>query len=259
MTSLLTRPGGNPKTAKGFELHGHAIALQHFAPAKQAGRPTVCPWATKACIRGCLDDSGRAAILKPGETTNNIKRARKWRTRLYYDWNERYFSLLNHELFLFERWCKRKGVPAAVRLNGTADIPWEETDVINDHSHIQFYDYTKGFERMMAFIDRGSDKSAWPSNYWLTFSRTEKNWHKCDTVLQFGGNVAVVVADDVKQRYLERGIYREPHLYDRGWDCVDGDTHDFLPARGGSKVLLLTPKGKKMKSDDSGFVVRTFT
>lgn len=258
MTSLLTRPGGNPKTAKGFDVHGHAIAIQHFAPAKSAGRENVCPWATKACIWGCLDTSGRAAIFKPGETTNNIKRARKWRTRFYHDHQERYLHQLRHELSLFENWCKRKGVPPAVRLNGTSDIDWENHDILGYFPDVQFYDYTKSYARVMSFLDRSAEWSAWRDNYHLTLSRTEDNWHLCDTVLQFGGNVAVVVADDVKQRYLERGIYREPHLYDTGWDCVDGDSHDYLPARGSSKVLLLTPKGK-MKQDQSGFVVRHFT
>ena len=46
-----------------------------------------------------------------------------------------------------------------------------------------------------------------PSNYHLTFSRTEHNWIDCENVLLRGGNVAVVFAtkntDEFPETYMD--------------------------------------------------------
>ena len=53
--------------------------------------------------------------------------------------------------------------------------------------NVQFYDYTKSVSRMLKYLDGGL-----PSNYDLTFSRSEDNDAECDIILAEGGNVAMV-------------------------------------------------------------------
>ena len=83
----------------------------------------------------------------------------------------------------------------------------------------------------------------WPSNYHLTFSRSEANEADCRRVLEAGGNVAVVFGCPFPQTYL-------------GATVINGDEHDLrhLDPRGGF-IVGLTPKGRKAKRDASGFVV----
>ena len=82
-----------------------------------------------------------------------------------------------------------------------------------------------------------------PSNYHLTFSRTESNWSDCLRVLAAGKNVAAVF-DKVPASY-------------EGFTVIDGDKHDLrqLDPKGGV-IVGLSPKGRKAKKDTSGFVVR---
>ena len=82
-----------------------------------------------------------------------------------------------------------------------------------------------------------------PSNYSLTFSRSENNEAKCLDVLAKGGNVAVV--------------FRTKELPStwQGYKVVNGDKNDlrFLDPKG--VVIGLYAKGKKARNDTSGFVV----
>ena len=81
----------------------------------------------------------------------------------------------------------------------------------------------------------------WPSNYHLTFSLSEKNAADAASILQRGGNVAVVFSPWVPRTW-------------RGFETIDGDEHDsrFLDPR--PRVVGLSAKG--IASDDlSGFVV----
>ena len=86
-----------------------------------------------------------------------------------------------------------------------------------------------------------------PSNYSLTFSRSECNGETALEMAKAGANVAVVFdtrkGEDLPKRWGSRPV-------------IDGDTHDlrFLDARG--RVVGLRAKGPA-KRDDSGFVVRT--
>jgi hypothetical protein len=97
---------------------------------------------------------------------------------------------------------------------------------------IQFYDYTKIKNRL-------SDKL--PSNYHLTFSKSESNGDEIKDLLTTAFNIAVVFKDKLPKTYLGR-------------DVVDGDISDlrFLEPKG--VIVGLATKGNA-KTDNTGFVV----
>ena len=144
-----------------------------------------------------------------------------------------------------QRKASREGLALCVRLNGATDIGWEGVrledgrTVFEAYSHLQFVDYTKSVRRALMHA-----AGMLPSNYHLTFSRSEDNEADCVRVLKAGGNVAVVFAGAFPETYL-------------GARVVDGDAHDLrhLDPRGGV-VIALSPKGNRAKRDASGFVVR---
>ena len=78
-----------------------------------------------------------------------------------------------------ERKAKRLDMRLAVRLNGATDINWVAT--IKAYPHIQFVDYTKSAARALA-----AAAGKLPSNYSVTFSRTEANEADCLRVLASG-------------------------------------------------------------------------
>ena len=89
---------------------------------------------------------------------------------------------------------------------------------------------------MTAFLD-----GKLPSNYSLTFSRSETNEAQCLEVLNRGGNVAVVFRKELPTHW-------------NGFPVINGDENDlrFLDPKG--VVVGLKAKGKA-KSDTTGFVV----
>jgi hypothetical protein len=148
------------------------------------------------------------------------------------------------EIERLRRKAERKGVRLAVRLNGTSDLAWERIapQLFTIFPTVQFYDYTKGIERMLRFVNARScgPVGAWPANYDLTFSRSEDNESDCRRVLDAGGRVAVVF-DVIPPTYYQLPV-------------VDGDASDlrFLDP---SLPIGLVAKGRA-KRDRSGFVVR---
>ena len=79
---LLTE--SNPKVQKGT-AYGYLTAILHFAPSRLSGVMNACAWATEGCIRSCLNKAGRGGIIRKGEDTNAIQRARIARTRFFAD------------------------------------------------------------------------------------------------------------------------------------------------------------------------------
>jgi len=203
MTSLLTT--SNPKTQKGVK-YGWLSAIMHLAPSHSAGLGNMCPDASPQCIRFCLNKAGRGGIFKKGEKTNAVQEARKARTARFV--SDPDFSLdLDKEINSHANKASRLGLKPCVRLNGTSDIDWIRStafrgSLFDRWPDVQFYDYTKSFSRMMEFLNT----SDYPKNYHLTFSRSELNDAECDTVLNHGGNVAVVF-DSVPSYFRGRAVY----------------------------------------------------
>lgn len=219
----------NAKTVKG-QKQGYRTGILYLAPASVSGVINVCPNASDACRTACLYTAGRGAF-------NSVQKARIAKTRLYVADKSAFVETLKTNVRqLIAKSAKANATPT-VRLNGTSDIGWERQGIIQAFNETQFYDYTKNYIRMIGFLF-----GKLPSNYHLTFSRSETNETQCLEILSRGGNVAVVF----------RGKALPTHW--NGFPVINGDENDlrFLDPKG--VVVGLTAKGKA-KTDTSGFVV----
>ena len=158
---------------------------------------------------------------------------------MFFENRQLYWQTLQTELATFGNRADRLDKIPSVRLNGTSDLPWERLrpELFGLFEWFQFYDYTKDVKRMLRFC-----AGEFPSNYHLTFSRSETNDNDCRKVLRNGGNVAVVFRNDNFPKW---------HL---GAPVVNGDQHDLTFVHDAGSVLALYAKGKA-KPDCSGFVV----
>jgi len=238
-TTILTQ--GNAKIVKGEEL-GYVTKGIHFAPANLSGNE-VCQWRSKGCTASCLNTAGRGQM-------NSIQQSRIAKTKLFFEKQIEFLHKLSKEISNSIKTSTKKGMNSVFRLNLTSDIAWESVffneeqpqTIFDKFPSIQFYDYTKSFKRMCSFLDKpfikGEEK--FPSNYHLTFSRSETNDKLCEMVLQMGGNVAVVFRNELPATW-------------NGYEVVNGDENDlrFLDKKG--VVVGLIEKGMA-KKDLTGFV-----
>jgi len=221
----------NYKTVKNQKV-GVLTGIIYMAPYNLSGK-NVCPAASAGCAAACLNTAGRGAM-------NVVQRARLKKTNRF--WNDRgqFLKDLAYEVTLLRLKARRKGYKAAVRLNGTSDLPYEKYKVPGTNKNImelfpdvQFYDYTK--------LDNRFTRGKLPANYHLTFSRAEDNDHKLKEVLKHT-SAAVVFADKLPKTW-------------RGYPVIDGDEHDARFTDAGPGVIIgLIAKGKA-RHDSSGFVV----
>lgn len=218
----------NAKTVKG-QKRGFMTGILYLAPDRLSGLINVCVNASNGCRQTCLYSAGRGAF-------NSVQKARIAKTVHYVKDREAFLSTLKDNVATVIRKAKAKRMHPVIRLNGTSDIGWERYSVIQAFKATRFYDYTKNFNRMLAFLE-----GKLPSNYSLTFSRSEANESQCIDVLRRGGNVAVVFRKQLPTHW-------------QGFPVINGDENDlrFLDSKG--VVVGLTAKGKA-KTDTTGFVV----
>lgn len=221
------------KTVKGEKL-GYLTGVLYLSPWKVSGR-NLCPNASPGCILGCLNTSGKGGMTY-------VQDARLAKTLRFRENREAFMLDLAASIRLLAKKAAREGLIPIVRLNGTSDLPWQVTGVMDWFSEIQFYDYTKSFRKMVEFLD-----GKLPRNYYLTFSRSEINEAECLLVLARGGNVSVVF-DTKKGEAL-------PATWN-GYRVIDGDESDVRIGDGRGVVVGLRAKGRA-KKDVTGFVVRT--
>ena len=238
-TTILTQ--GNAKIVKGEEL-GYVTKGIHFAPANLSGNE-VCQWRSKGCTASCLNTAGRGQM-------NSIQASRIAKTKLFFDKQFDFLAKLSKEISSSIKSATKKSMNSVFRLNLTSDIAWESVffneeepkTIFDKFPSIQFYDYTKSFKRMCSFLNKPFIKGEanFPSNYHLTFSRSEHNDSKCEMVLAMGGNVAVVFRNQLPKTW-------------KGYEVVNGDENDlrFLDKQG--VVVGLIEKGMA-KKDLTGFV-----
>lgn len=224
---------GNAKTRKG-EDKGYITYGIHLAPSNLSGF-NVCKDASKGCAAACLNTAGRGAMT-------SVQKARIAKTHLFFTDKQRFLSMLWQEVASAIRSATKRGMIPVFRLNLTSDLPWEKIkyngkSIFEAFPDYQFYDYTKTPERAIKGII-----GEMPSNYHLTFSRSE-NLSDLELVamLQSDVNVACVFADHPPLRYL-------------GYQVIDGDNDDlrFLDKRG--VIVGLKAKGRG-KVDATGFVI----
>ena len=213
----------NNKTVKGEKL-GILTGILYLAPAKLSGYE-VCPKRSKGCTDACLYTAGMGAF-------STVQLARKNKTLMFFEQREAFMAQLHKDIKSLKKKAAKLGMTPAVRLNGTSDIEWTRTGIMDAFPEIQFYDYTKVLNRLTK--ER-------PANYHITFSKNEANSVECFLALKLGYNVAVVF-DRLPTEWM-------------GHQVQDGDDTDarFLDPKG--YVIGLKAKGKARK-DNSGFVVR---
>ena len=258
--------GSNPKINKSDKSgKGYKTAILHLSPYKLSGK-NFCANASPGCIEGCLNTSGHGRFDKTQE-------ARLRRSHFFIRDKFGFMKQLSKEIEAFEKHCEKRKLKPAIRLNGTSDIPWENLPIPEplgsmDHwinifeyfPNVHFYDYTKSKRRVL--------KSDLPSNYHLTFSRSETTPIKdIREVLDKGKNVAVVfdhLPDDESGFSFEPLSLLDPSITGANDRAINGDLTDlrFLdecldlqgnPIKKGF-VVCLSAKGKA-KRDKSGFVV----
>ncbi len=235
--TLLTDGDNNPKTALSNAVGEYYTSIMHLYPSDGSGHGNVCTSASPGCIEACLNLTGHGQ-------TKMVQGVRKARTKLWFNDRGWFRMLLVKELEKFLRKCNKLGRRAAVRLNGTSDIIWEKQwkSLMPAFPTIMFYDYTKHTFRCLK-------SHTLPTNYHLTFSRSEINDKDCRKVLRSGKcNVAVVFKNqDYPAKWAGKPVY----------NAADTDLR-FLDPPGG-QVGALYAKGKRGREDDSGFVLHTLS
>jgi hypothetical protein len=244
----------SPKTQKG-EAAGYLTAILYLAPSDLSGK-NVCPNATPECVALCLNTAGRAGIMKSGETSNAIQRARIARTNAFFADRCAFIETLSRDIYYLQRRAAKLGLKPAVRLNGTSDLRFDRftttsgETLMTRHSDVQFYDYTKSHGKAIEFA-----AGKLPANYHVTFSRSE-NTSRVDLqeMLSLGINVAVPFVGDMRLLPAALQLSVDPAFHSF---VVDGDETDlrFLdPQSKGGRIVALTAKGKA-KRTVGGFVV----
>ena len=219
---LLTDGASNPKTAKSTG-YGYLTGILHLAPHTQSGYQ-VCPSATPGCSKECLYFQSRGSMSK-------VQESRIRKSRMFFENRAEFMVDLAKDIASIVRRADKNNLKPCVRLNGTSDIRWERTGIMDLFPSVTFYDYTKLKNRKRL-----------PKTYSLTFSRSETTTHDewCEA-LDDGMNVAVVFRDAIPEGWL-------------GVPVIDGTTHDLRFLDPKPCIVGLTAKGTA-KKDTSGFVV----
>ena len=232
MTYNLIGVGNNAKTIKG-DGSEYETGIKYMKPERTVYKGKVhnlCAMADKAgCAEGCLNSAGRGQM-------GVVQKGRERKTMLYLSDRIGFMDALYKDLTKFSKRNTKKGVKPCIRLNGTSDIQYEKTGIMEQFPEIQFYDYTKIVKRAYAKM---------PSNYHLTLSYSEADPDYAEQVLtavrETGTNAAVVFRDKLPKTF-------------KGLPVIDGDKDDlrFLDPQG--VIVGLKAKGKA-KNDRSGFVI----
>ena len=248
---LLTKGSSSTKIAKSEKYKGgiYSTMILHLAPARISGF-NVCPHSSKGCRDICLNMSGQGGMFKSDEGmhTSTVHVARVGRTTLLKTNKKLFFKKLINEIGSFLIRCEMKDSQPCIRLNGTSDINWRKLkdpstgkSLIELFPEVQYYDYTKDVNQLKDL----------PDNYYMTFSRSEKNDAEVAVALSMGINIAVVFDKKI-------GI---PDTY-MGYPVFNADDTDlrFLDGKLSGYdtpfIVGLVEKGYLALRDRSGFVVR---
>jgi hypothetical protein len=211
----------NAKTVKG-QKYGYMTAVLYLAPSNESGF-NVCPMASQGCKKACLYTSGHGAF-------SNVQQGRINKTRWYIQERDSFLDQLRKEINAFILKAKNKNLIPCIRLNGTSDISWEKTGLIED--------YTKIYKRALSFVN-----GELPSNYHLTYSLNEDNRENAFDILNRGGNISAVFRKSLPKKY-------------NGFKVVNADDSDLRFLDGDNIIAGLLAKGKA-RNDYSGFVLDT--
>ncbi len=235
--NLLTT--NNTKTVKG-EKYGWKTFILYMSPFNQNAKGVnICPQATIGCAEACLFGSGFGGMF------NSVELGRINKTNYFLADRKTFLMQLYTEISAIVKNYENKEEKVCIRLNGTSDLSWEKFKVMDGKSLIElfpdviFYDYTKNYLRFNKTL---------PSNYFLTFSRSENNEDKVNELLARGFNAAVVF-DELPETY-------------NGYKVINGDESDlrFEDPKNvvvGLKYKKMTGRGaNNQKAFESGFALR---
>lgn len=235
--NLLTT--NNTKTVKG-EKYGWKTFILYMSPFNQNAKGVnICPQATAGCAEACLFGSGFGGMF------NSVEFARINKTNYFLANRKDFLMQLYTEITEIVKKYENKKEKVCIRLNGTSDLSWEKFKVMDGKSLMElfpdviFYDYTKNYLRFNKTL---------PSNYFLTFSRSENNEDKVSELLARGFNAAVVF-DELPETY-------------NGYKVINGDESDlrFEDPKNvvvGLKYKKMTGRGaNNQKAFESGFALR---
>lgn len=229
----------NAKTVKG-QKKNFVTAIMYLSPFTLNSKGVnLCPMASEGCANACLFESGFGGMYQ------NVKNGRMEKTEFYLSNRIGFLDKLVDEITKLEAKYKDSEYTLAIRLNGTSDISFEKQitsngkTIFDTFKNIQFYDYTKNYTRFNKVL---------PSNYHLTFSRSETNHEIAMDILSKGHNVAMV-------------FKTLPETYN-GYKVVNGDETDlrFLDEKNvivGLKYKRMTTKGADNElAFKSGFAIK---
>ena len=161
----------------------------YLAPANMSGYE-VCPMRTEECTRLCLNESGMNTMNMKGD---KINQSRIKKTKLFFEHREFFVNWLIDEIYSAKLKAEKMGYRFSVRLNNTSDLPptlfyvtykGEKRNVLEIFPTVQFYDYTKVFNRI--------ELTKKYTNYDLTFSFSGSNFAQCMEAMEKNIRVAVV-------------------------------------------------------------------
>lgn len=234
----------NAKTIKG-EKKGYKTFILYLAPSTESGYQT-CPMASLGCSAACLFTAGMGRF-------DNVREPRIRKTRYFFEQRAQFMTDLVSDIESAIKSANKKNLTPVFRLNGTSDIRWETVscnrdgkvypNVMTAFPDVLFYDYTKIPNRRNI-----------PSNYHLTFSRSEDNDHHIPTALRNGMNVAVVFDTKKKDSLPDTYFFNDPSINKLLLPVVDGDETDLRFLDITPSIVGLRAKGDA-KKDNSGFVV----
>jgi len=217
----------NAKTVKG-QKYGYLTAILYLAPSNQSGF-NVCPQASKGCKRACLYTAGNGSYP-------SVKLGRINKTLWYIQERKTFLNQLRKEINAFIKKAKSKKLIPCIRLNGTSDISWENTGIIDEYKNLIWYDYTKVYKRALKFVN-----GSLPKNYHITYSLNEDNKKQAFDILKKGGNISAVFRKSLPTQF-------------KGFKVVNADTNDLRFLDPLNSIAGLVAKGKA-KNDYSGFVL----
>ena len=209
----------------------YLTGIIYLSPAHESikyGGFHTCPKASNGCALACLGKNSRRLKMERGFNS------KLWKTLLLKYRPDLFKLLLFRDLRNLIKRAKKQKLKPACRLNGCSDLLWEikMPEIFEEFPTIQFYDYTKIKSRLKCV----------PSNYHLTFSRSENNEKECIEVLKEGFNVAVVFKD------LQKAI----NMGWNGYPVFDADITDFRPK---DKFGIAGLSVKARVKDKTGFII----
>lgn len=240
---MLASGKGNTKTAK----NTFQTATLSMSPHKMAHVGNVCPGASAACVKACLNETGLGSVF---DSIQAYRQAKTIAWQLVRDWA---IERITKDLQLAEKRLGESDL-LACRLNVFSDIRFERYLDLAQFERTIFYDYSKipGRYGLLA------------PNYWVTFSRSETNEAQAIEALENGANVAIVFYDDSKPATGNRAQFQRLPKTWRGFQVFDADKTDqrFLDPRGRKRGrvaglrLKASTNAKRAEAIASGFAVK---